>query len=113
MTRTVQTQVLINARALIAEPAHWTRATLARTADDRRVGWDDPSASKWCALGAIYRAGHDLLGDVDEATRIGKEVAQSICPPGSSLLREDLATVNDRRGHAAVLGVFDKALEAA
>jgi hypothetical protein len=44
MTTTVQKQVLINARALIADPAHWTSCTLARTADDHVVDWYDRSA---------------------------------------------------------------------
>ena len=53
MTTTVQKQVLINARALIADPEHWTSGTLAR--DDYHVDWYDHSATKWCAMGAIYR----------------------------------------------------------
>jgi len=60
MTTTVKNQVLINARALIAERAHWTTGTLACTANGRRVAWHDQSATKWCALGAIYRAAYDL-----------------------------------------------------
>ena len=54
MTTTVQTQVLINARALIADAAHWTSDTLARTADGHHVDWYDHSATKWCAMGAMY-----------------------------------------------------------
>ena len=111
MTTTVQKQVLINARALIADPAHWTRCTLACTEDDRVVDWYDRSATKWCAQGAIYRAAYHLVGDRKEATRIGKEVAKSICP--RRWLFGSLATFNDGRGHAAVLAVFDKALQAA
>ena len=110
MTTTVQKQVLINARALIADPAHWTSCTLARTADDHVVGWYDRSATKWCAQGAIYRAAYDLVGDRKEATRIGNEVASSILP--RRWLSGALPNVNDGRGHAAVLAVFDEALAA-
>ena len=112
MTTTVQKQVLINARALIADPAHWTSGTLACTANGWPVAWDDRSASKWCAQGAIYRAASDLLGDQKEATRIGNEVANNICPR-RWLSRPPLPILNDKQGHAAVLAVFDKALEAA
>jgi hypothetical protein len=63
MTTAVQKQVLINARALIADPAHWTRGTIARTANGRKVEWHDQSATKWCAMGAMYRAAYDLVGD--------------------------------------------------
>ena len=110
MTATVHKQVLINARALIADPAHWTRGTLASTSDDHQVEWYDHSATKWCAMGAIYRAANDLVGNPKEATRISNEVATSVCPLG--WLRVSLPTINDARGHAAVLAVFDKALQA-
>ena len=110
MTTTVQKQVLINARALIADPAHWTSSALARTADDHVVDWSDRSATKWCAQGAIYHAAYDLVGDRNEATRIGNEVAKNIYRP--RWLVANLPNLNDRQGHAAVLAVFDKALAA-
>ena len=111
MTTTVQKQVLINARALIADLAHWTRNTLARNADGHHVDWHDRSATKWCAMGAIYRAAYDLVGDPKKATRIGNEVAKSVCP--IRWLSGGLPSINDARGHTAVLAVFDKALQAA
>lgn len=111
MTTTVQKQVLINARALIADPAHWTRGTLACDANGRTVEWHDQSATKWCAMGAIYRAAYDLVGDQREATRIGDEVAKTVRP--NRWFGGGLPVINDARGHAAVLKVFDKALEAA
>ena len=110
MTTTVQKQVLINARALIADPARWTTAALARTANGHQVEWHDRSAIKWCAQGAIYRAAYDLFGDQKKAMRIGDEVAKSVSAP--RWLRVPLPTINDSRGHAAVLAVFDKALQA-
>jgi hypothetical protein len=110
MTTTVQKQVLINARALIAEPARWTNGTLACDAEGQRVAWHDPFAAKWCAHGAIYRAAYDLVGDPEEATRIGDEVVKIVRPPG--WLRPS-HVVNDARGHAVVLAIFDKALQAA
>jgi hypothetical protein len=111
MTTTVQNQVLINARALIAERAHWTTGTLACTANGRRVAWHDQSATKWCALGAIYRAAYDLVGDPKEAMRIGNGVARSISR--TRWFGGRLPIMNDTRGHAAVLAAFDKALAAA
>ena len=109
MTTTVQKQVLINARALVADPAHWTRRTFARTADGHAIAWYDHSATKWCATGAIYRAAYDLVGDPNEAVRIGHLVVKSVSP-GRWL---PVASINDVLGHAAVLAAFDKALEAA
>jgi hypothetical protein len=110
MTTTVQKQVLINARALIGDRARWTRCTFACTASGHHVVWYDRSATKWCAMGALYRAAYDLVGDPKQATRIGNEVAKSVCP---RRWFGRLATMNDWRGHAAVLAVFDKALQPA
>ena len=111
MTTTVQKQVLINARALIADPAHWTRRTIARTANGRKVEWHDQSATKWCAMGAMYRAAYDLVGDQKQAVRIGNDLANSIRP--RRWLRGGLPLINDVRGHTVVLAVFDKTLAAA
>ena len=111
MTTTVQKQVLINARALIADPAHWTSRSLARTADGHHVDWYDHSATKWCAVGAIYRAAYDLVGDKRKAKRIGDEVAKSVCP--TRWFRGGLPSINDVGGHTAVLAVFDQTLAAA
>ena len=74
MSTTIHGQVLINARALIADPARWTTGSLARNAQDAQVDWEDSSARKWCAQGAIYRAAYDLIGDRKKAVRIGNEV---------------------------------------
>jgi len=109
MTTTVQKQVLINARALIADPAHWTRRTLACTAAGQPVAWYDHSATKWCATGAIYRGAYDLVGDPNEAARIGHLVVKSVSPRRWL----PVTSINDVLGHAAVLAAFDKALEAA
>jgi hypothetical protein len=111
MSTTVQKQVLINARALITDRAHWTTGMLACTSNGRLVEWHDRSAAKWCALGALYRAAYDLVADRNEAIRIGDQLAMSISPP--RWLRGGLPAKNDGRdGHTAVLGLFDKALAA-
>ena len=110
MTTTVQKQVLINARALIADPDHWTRNVLARNAADHSVHWSDPFATKWCAMGAIYRSAYELVGNEKEATRIGKDVAKRVAP---IWFCRSLMTINDMRGHAAILVKFDRALAAA
>jgi hypothetical protein len=112
MSTTVQKQVLINARALIADRGRWTTGMLACTSNGRSVEWQVRSAAKWCALGALYRAAYDLVADREEAIRIGDQLATNMCPP--RWLRGGLPTKNDGRdGHTAVLRLFDKALAAA
>ena len=110
MSTTVKKQVLINARALIADPNHWTRSFFACTEAGQPVSWYASSAAKWCAMGAIYRGAYELVGDRDEAARIGTKVAKSISP---LWLCSGLMMMNDARGHAAILARFDKALAAA
>jgi hypothetical protein len=112
MTTTIQRQVLINARALIAEPSHWTTGTLACNAEGHPVAWHDGSARKWCAQGAIYRAAYDLIADQNKALRLGNEVVRRICSSWW-LSGTKLPAINDMKGHAAVLAAFDKALQAA
>jgi hypothetical protein len=110
MSTTIEKQVLINARALIADPDHWTRSFLGCTEAGHPVAWYDPSAAKWCAVGAIYRGAYELVGDPDQATLIGAKVVKSI----SALWRcGGLMITNDVRGHAAILAKFDRALVAA
>ena len=111
MTTTVQKQVLINARALIADPARWTQHMYACTATGQKVSWYDQSAKKWCAMGALYRAAYDLLGDPKEAMRVANAAAKSIRP--RRRFRGGLPALNDTRGHAAVLAAFDVALRVA
>jgi len=110
MSTTIQKLVLINARGLIANPQHWTRGTLARSREGEEVSWVDKSAHRWCAMGAIYRAAYDLLGDANKAATVGNDVVRSTAPVGVSQLRGYLATLNDHGGHAAVIGAFDRAL---
>lgn len=111
MTTSVQRQVLINARALIVDPTHWTTGMLARTADGDPVDWHDHSAARWCAMGAIYRAAYDLIGDLKESIPVANEAAKRVCP--ARWFRGGLTAVNDTRGHAVVLTAFDKALRVA
>ena len=110
MSATVQKQVLMKARALLADPNHWTRSFLACTDAGHPAAWYDPSAAKWYAMGAIYRGAYELVGDRDEAARIGTKVAKSISP---LRLCAGLMIMNDARGHAAILARFDRALTAA
>ena len=91
MTTTVQHQVLINARALIADPSKWTTGTLACDAEGHSVAWHDGSARKWCAQGAIYRAAYDLVGDQKKAVSIGPRQRHERPGRGACGFRQSLA----------------------
>ena len=63
-------------------------------------------------MGGIYRAAYDLVADVKEAARIGNDIAKTFCP--SHWPRKGgLSFINDAWGHAAVLSVLNRAVQAA
>jgi len=61
---------------------------------------------KWCGLGAVIAAAYQLTRDFDAAHQVGHEALRP---------RYGAATVihvNDTRGHAAVLALFDEVVAA-
>ena len=63
-------------------------------------------AMKRCALGAVVAAAYQLTHDYDAAHQLGHEVLAPIYR-AAILMR-----VNDTRGHAAVLALFDEVIAA-
>lgn len=99
MTSTVKR--LQQARALIADPEHWTRFEFARDANGTAVTSSDPRAVCWCARGAVSVVGGGVA-ELDALTlaadvRFGTVITQ----------------VNDYRDHDDVLRMFDTAIEKA
>ena len=97
--------VLARARALIADPKHWTQRWYARDKRNRRVKATASDATQWCAAGAIqavvptndlFYAAYRVLDD-----QFGFPTT----------------FVNDRRdrekAHAAILSGYDAAIKAA
>lgn len=87
------------ARALIEDPERWTTGVLARSAKGRSVSPYGRAAVAWCAFGAADRV---RLGSPHYLHRA---VTTWSC--------NGLGDVNDRLGHAAVLQVYDRAIELA
>jgi hypothetical protein len=97
------TAVLSKARDLISEERRWCKATLARGWLDVPVPIYSRFARRFCAIGAIYRAGRDLGLPVNDAC--------------SALEGQTVRTIpywNDgrRRTHAEVIAAFDAAIVA-
>jgi len=93
--------VLTKARDLISEERRWCKGTLARGWLDVPVPIHSRFARRFCAIGAIYRAGRDLGLPVNDAC--------------SALERQTVRTIpywNDgrRRTHAEVIAAFDAAI---
>lgn len=96
-------EVLQKARALIADPERWTREALARTSEGWEVRGDNPTACRWCVVGAI------------QAIALGAGVAT--WPATVALLpfiphHADVPSWNDdpKTTHADVLAAFDAAI---
>jgi hypothetical protein len=90
--------VLVAARALIEKPENWTQGAAAQDSKGRRVHPHHPEACRWCALGALTRAG-DRAQD------------------GYRLLRaatgaRSIIELNDDGTHPNILAAFDRAIAA-
>ena len=106
MARPLQIQIVERARALIADKQHWCRGELARDVSGKGVCPTSASAVRRCALGAVIAAAYELMHDLDAAHDFAFKA-----------LRPQYGTatpvrVNDMRGHAAVLALFDTVIAA-
>ena len=106
MARPIQIQILERARALIADEQHWCRGELARDINDEEVCPTAASAVKRCGLGAVIAAAYQLTRDLDAA----RDLALKALRPHYGTAT--LVQVNDMRGHAAVLALFDEVIAA-
>lgn len=93
-------ELLKAARAKIADPANWTRFTLARNAKGNPVAPTAKGATCWCAHGALYAVG----GTAKSATE------NILYEAAGDTFHADPAEVNDNLGHVEVLKVFDIAI---
>ena len=62
MSKPLQHQIIARALEIVSDEEHWTRASVARTADGRQCACFDPRAARFCAIGALNRAARELLG---------------------------------------------------
>ena len=106
MSRPLKLQIVEKARALISDEKHWCRRHLAEDGNGVSVSPTSASAIKWCALGALIATAYQLTHDLDAAHQLGDEVLS----PGYRAAT--LMHVNDTRGHAAVLALFDEVIGA-
>ena len=106
MSRPLKIQIVERARTLIADEKHWCRRHLAEDKNGVSVSPTSGSVVKRCALGAVIAAAYQLTHDYDAAHQLGHEVLAPIYR-AAILMR-----VNDTRGHAAVLALFDEVIAA-
>jgi len=106
MSKPLRLQIVERARALIADEHHWCRGELARDVNGVAVCPTASIAVRRCGLGALiaaaYQITHDYRGAHDLAIRALRPLHG-----GATLVN-----VNDMRGHAAVLALFDETIAA-
>jgi hypothetical protein len=104
MSRPLKLQIVEQARSLIADEQHWCRGQLAEDARGRIVLPISAKAVRRCALGAVIAAAFQLTRNYDAAYAL----AHNALRPHFGL--STLVQVNDVRGHAAVLALFDEVI---
>ena len=104
MSKPLKIQIIELARTLIVDEQHWCTHNLALDKNGTPVAPTSSRAIKRCALGAVLAAAYQLTHDFDTAHKLGHEALASIGRP--------VTRVNDVRGHAAVLAVFDEIIAA-
>jgi hypothetical protein len=106
MSRPLRLQIIEGARELIADEQHWCRHHLAQDVNGVSVSPTSARAVKRCGLGALIAAADQITND----HRGAHDLAIKAMSPlhGSATLMH----VNDTRGHAAVLALFDEVIVA-
>ena len=106
MSRPLKVQIVERARALIADEHHWCRNEIARDEKGRGVCPTSDGATKRCGLGALIAAAYEITGDHLVAHDFAIRAVQPLYGTAT------LVRVNDMRGHAAVLALFDEVIAA-
>jgi hypothetical protein len=106
LSRPLKIQIVERARALIADQQHWCRGELARDAKGRGICPMSDSAMKRCGLGALLMAACEITRDHRAAYDLAIRAMRPLHGTAT------LVKVNDLRGHAAVLALFDEVIAA-
>ena len=106
MSRPLKVQIAERARALIADESRWCRGELARDAKGRGACPMSDSAMKRCGLGALLMAAYEITGEHRAAYDLAIKAMRPLHGTAT------LVKVNDIRGHAAVLALFDEVIAA-
>ena len=106
MSKPLKLQIVEQARALVADESRWCRGELARDAKGLGICPMSDSATKRCGLGALIMAAYQITNDRRQAHDLAIKAMRPL--HGSATL----VNVNDVRGHAAVLALFDEVIAA-
>lgn len=112
MSKSIQYQILAEARLLIDDPQDWCQGTFAVGKTGRTLVSGSSRAVRHCAVSAIMLAARRTVPNRHDADRIAESVMAMIAPVGSDArtAQKYIWSINDSQGHAAVLQLFDTAL---
>lgn len=100
--------MLLGARKLVADPVNWCQQNYAENADGYAVEVNDPTASRFCVLGAIYRATQEYAPDNGAKLALAAQdcVDRELAYRGSM---QSIGFFNDatNREHREVIGLLD------
>lgn len=98
MSKALKLQIVEQARAFIADEQSWCRWHLATDRSGVAVLPTSDRTVRRCGLGAVIAAAYQLTHDFDAAHDLPRYGPAT------------LIHVNDARGHAAVLALFDEVI---
>ena len=112
MSKALHLQIVARAREIISDPNRWTQDELALSKNGESALPADADAYRFCAVGALQRAAHELCGGHRLATTLAHTIQDAIERCAKTLrnpnLEFSLENLNDEHGgHAAVLQLFD------
>ena len=92
--------VLKKARTRIEKPDRWCQGVSAQRSDGGLVDPNDPTACRWCAIGALAAEDHGTTAYADAVKAIQGETGDAY----------GAACFNDSHTHAEVLAAFSRAI---
>lgn len=100
------TQILVAAKALIANPVNWTQGAGARNLVGQSVPVLSDEAHSFCSLGALDKA----LSVRDHSPGMDEKAYSFL---GKSAANVSISLFNDRHSHEEVMEMWDKAIHLA
>jgi hypothetical protein len=107
MAKPLQHQIIARALEIVSDEAHWTRVSLARTAEGRSCACFDPLAARFCAVGALLRAAGEWLGGDGFARALE---AEKFVLAANNRSDECMQRINDIEGREVIVAMFKVAL---
>ena len=108
-------ELLIKAKAVIADPKHWTKGWYAHNAEGQDVEPAEPDAVCWCSLGAIVKVAHEEgVKDIRfKATEYLDKATEYLAKVSAECGYNGIPDFNDNSSHEAVMKAWDRTIKLA